>query len=292
MKVAFLSAYKPQQRWSTPLSLIREFESRGYNVEIFTTMENDRYTDKNLDALVEYNPNLLIHTDWGRFLFPTLEKLNKITGFKVMEGGDEPQNFERNISKAKYFDLIYTPDHSSSLRYKQQGHNAIWETHFADTRIHFPKEVEEKYIAVCSRGKNGGADLIDTLEQHYGSNVILNQNGWEAEKHSDFLCSGQMVLQQSRWKEITRRIFEAMACNRLVITDRLPEETNINSLFVEGEDIVYYDSLEDLAQKIAYYSENKEERDRIADNGYQKVIQNHTQVQRVDSLLKQYELWD
>jgi spore maturation protein CgeB len=56
-------------------------------------------------------------------------------------------------------------------------------------------------------------------------------------------------------------------------------------LFKENEDIVYFDSLDECVSKINYYSSNDEERIRIANNGYKKVIANHTTTQRVNKLL-------
>jgi spore maturation protein CgeB len=110
-------------------------------------------------------------------------------------------------------------------------------------------------------------------------------------EYGDFLNSGVLVFQQSRWHEITRRVFEGMACGKLIITDRLPIQSNIDNLFVENEDIVYYDSLGDCISKINYYlsSEAKEDRERISLNGYNKVINMHTQVKRVDSILMSYK---
>ena len=287
MKIAFLSVYKPDQIWSTPISLINELKSRYSSVEIFTTMENNQYTDKNLDALVEYNPDLLIHTDWGRFLFPTLEKLKKIKGFKVMESGDDPQNFERNLSKAKHFDLILSPDNETVKKYKNLGYNAEWWTHFADTRIHQPLELKEKYVAVSSRGK-GSSQILDTLANYYQGEIV-NQNGWEGKDHTEFLNSGKMVIQHSRWGEITRRIFEGMACGKLVITDRLHENTLLDKLFTHKKDIILYDNLQDCAEKISYYNQNPKERNEIARRGYLKVLKNHTQKQRVDLIIEKWK---
>jgi spore maturation protein CgeB len=39
------------------------------------------------------------------------------------------------------------------------------------------------------------------------------------------------------------------------------------------------------------YSEDNIERERIAKNGYNKVLKNHTQKQRVDFILKKYKEW-
>lgn len=40
--------------------------------------------------------------------------------------------------------------------------------------------------------------------------------------------------------EITRRIFEAAACGCCVLTDRLPSDTKIDTIFKHNESIVYF----------------------------------------------------
>jgi spore maturation protein CgeB len=62
-------------------------------------------------------------------------------------------------------------------------------------------------------------------------------------------------------------------------------------MFIDGEDIVYYDEMFDCIEKMNYYNENEEERERIANNGMMKVLHKYTQVQVVDTLIKKYELW-
>jgi spore maturation protein CgeB len=82
-----------------------------------------------------------------------------------------------------------------------------------------------------------------------------------------------------------------MACGKLVITDRLPAETGLSEMFIEGEDIIYYDEMFDCIEKMNYYNENEEERERIAHNGMMKVLHNYTQIQVVDKLIDKYNLW-
>ena len=45
----------------------------------------------------------------------------------------------------------------------------------------------------------------------------------------------------------------------------------------------------DCIEKINYYNENEQERERIAFNGMQRVLNNYTQIQVVDKLIKEYE---
>jgi len=286
--IAFIFAHRPTDEWSTPLSIVNEFKTRGWETPIYTLFDNnDNYVDDNVYKLLETKPDIIIHMDWGRHLSPVLSKLRQTGAFCVMEAGDDPQNFTRNVIKAPWFDLILSPDVRSVNAYKRQGHNAMWWTHFADTTIHYPMDVEQKYIAVSSRG-TGSSEVLDILANHYPEDII-NQNGWKGKEHTEFLNSGKMVLQHSRWSEITRRVFEGMACGKLVITDRLPEDTMLEDLFTDGKDIILYDDLLDCAEKIAYYNEHENERDEIAYNGKNKVMQYHTQVQRVNLILEQYE---
>ena len=102
--------------------------------------------------------------------------------------------------------------------------------------------------------------------------------------------SGRIVLQQSKHKEITRRIFEGMAAGRMVLTDRLGSQTRINELFIENHDIVYYNNEEDCIEKLLYYCKNDEERERIAKNGREKVLANHTTAHRVDFIIAMWQL--
>jgi spore maturation protein CgeB len=84
-----------------------------------------------------------------------------------------------------------------------------------------------------------------------------------------------------------------MACGKMIITDRLPDHSHIDDLFIENEDIIYYDNIADCISKINYYlcKEGSGHRERIAANGYAKVLQDHTQVQRVESILKKHNQW-
>jgi glycosyltransferase involved in cell wall biosynthesis len=286
--IAFIFAHRPTDKWNTPLAVVEEFKSRGWDTSIYSLFDsNDNYVDDNVYKLLETKPDVILHMDWGRHLSPVLSKLRNTGAFCIMEAGDDPQNFERNVVKAPWFDLILTPDIKSVNEYINRGFNAMWWTHFADIKIYKPLEIKEKYVAVSSRGR-GSSQILDALADYYYGDII-NQNGWEGEEHTKFLNSGKMVIQHSRWGEITRRIFEGMACSKLVITDRLHKDVCLENLFTEGEDIILYNDIQDCAEKIAYYNNNPEERDRIAWNGYEKVMSNHTQIQRVDLIIEQWK---
>lgn len=288
MKITFIYAYDGET-WSTPIALLNEFKLRGWETEIISVGSNrtGHYHDNNLKKWIESKPqtDIVLFMDWGRFDSIYLGK-HSVDAFWIQESGDDPQNFERNYPKANKFHYTITPDKQSAQEYCDRGINAEWVNHFADTKVQFPMNLEPKYTAVTSRGR-GGSEFLDYLTD-WADGAIGNRNGMDSEEHTEFLNSGLIVIQNSRWKEITRRIFEGMACGKLVITDRLPETRGLSELFVENEEIVLYDDMIECIEKINYYADNEEERERIARNGMAKVLQNYTQVQVVDRLIEQY----
>jgi len=288
MKITFIYDHKPNEIWSTPLSLLNEFKERGWETEIVPIPNGD---DSALQLWIQQDTptDIVLFMDWGRFDSKWLDKNLKPTAFWIQESGDDPQNFERNYPKANRFHYTITPDKQSAQEYRNRGINAEWVPHWADTAVQFPMNLEPKYVAVSSRGR-GGSEFLDYLT-NWAEGEIGNRNGMGPKEHTEFLNSGLMVIQNSRWKEITRRIFEGMACGKMVLTDNLPSETGLRDMFIDGEDIVYYDDMFDCIEKINYYNENEEEREKIAYNGMAKVIANHTQIQRVDKLIEKFELW-
>jgi hypothetical protein len=289
MKITFIYAYDGEE-WSTPMAIVKEFQLRGWKTEIISIGSNKTgsYHDLKLQRWLELKPqtDIVMFLDWGRFDSPYLDKALLPNAFWIQESGDDPQNFERNFPKSNRFHYTITPSKQSAEEYRNRGINAEWINHFADTMVQFPMNIESKYVAVTTRGF-GNSEFLDYLT-NWAEGAVGNRNGLNAEEHTKFLNSGLMVIQNSRWKEITRRIFEGMACGKMVLTDNLAPETGLRDMFIDGEDIVYYDDMVDCIEKMNYYNENEEERERIAHNGMIKVLHNYTQIQLVDKLINNY----
>lgn len=81
---------------------------------------------------------------------------------------------------------------------------------------------------------------------------------------------------------IPQRIFDILGCGGFVISNYQPE---LAEFFVPGEDLVLYDSVEDLIAKVNYYLHHEEERLQIAKNGYEKVKRYHTYDTRLTEIL-------
>lgn len=81
---------------------------------------------------------------------------------------------------------------------------------------------------------------------------------------------------------IPLRIWDVLGCGGFLLTNYQAE---IPYYFKEGDDLVCFDGLEDLCEKVGYYLEHEEERKRIAWNGYRKVREKHSYIERIRTIL-------
>ena len=81
---------------------------------------------------------------------------------------------------------------------------------------------------------------------------------------------------------MTLRLFEIMCAGGFVIANY---QTEIPDYFTIDKDVVVYESIPDLLNKIDYYLTHDDERMEIAENGHKKVLEYHTYDIRVKQML-------
>ena len=82
---------------------------------------------------------------------------------------------------------------------------------------------------------------------------------------------------------LSLRIWDVLGCGGFLLTNYQEE---LSEYFEIGTDLDCYYSSEDLLDKIDYYLEHDDIRNRIAQNGYEKVKSMHTWQNRIAELLK------
>lgn len=78
------------------------------------------------------------------------------------------------------------------------------------------------------------------------------------------------------------RCFDILGCGGFLMTNYQEE---LNDMFVIGQDLEAYSSLEELIDKCTYYLSHEDERAAIARNGYEKVKASHTHFHRLRDTL-------
>lgn len=101
------------------------------------------------------------------------------------------------------------------------------------------------------------AELIKVYNQ---SKIILNS----------YVSSSNIIA-------LNARDFEAAACGSMVVTQDIPE---VRKYFEPGKEIITYRDMDEAAEKIRYYLEYDEEREKIAAAGYERTLREHTYEKR------------
>lgn len=101
------------------------------------------------------------------------------------------------------------------------------------------------------------------------------------------IASSKMAVNYSRYNDIplysSDRVIQLLAQGTLVFSPRIP---GFERLFSD-EEIVYFDSMDDLTEKLRFYHRNDTERIRIARNGWQKAHERFDVTQITKEMLEE-----
>ena len=85
-------------------------------------------------------------------------------------------------------------------------------------------------------------------------------------------------------QQIKARHFEIPALRGFMVTSHADD---LDQYFVPGKEIVVYENIDDLAEKVRYYLAHDAERRAIAQAGYDRVVRDHTYEKRFEDLFTQ-----
>jgi glycosyltransferase involved in cell wall biosynthesis len=299
MKIALLSDYSieeytkygKEKYWSTPKGIYDALISdhRISEVGWYPTPHNNKAFGFNeLNTYYKsgkFIPDIIFYMSCG----PSegdkyFNKKNYPKSKLVVECGDEPQTFYYNQERTKNADLILTPDFECHLIYKSMGYSSIFTSHWTDINIFYPSLTNYQPFDVVTSMYGNRGDVVTFLQDSLKDSFYL-KTGLKDIENGDLYRNGKIIFQKARYGEITRRIFEGMSCKKMVITDRLPSDKRLDTIFIEDKEIILYSSKEEALEKIKYYLNNTEEREKIAESGYNKVVKYYSTKNIVDYII-------
>jgi len=83
--------------------------------------------------------------------------------------------------------------------------------------------------------------------------------------------------------DVNYRTFETAGCRTLLLTNHTP---NLEKLFKIDEEIIVYETFDELDEKISYLLNNEQERIKIETAGYKRAKKDHTYLERAKMLLE------
>lgn len=152
---------------------------------------------------------------------------------------------------------------------------------------------ELEYMLACETTGRDRFTALALLSQHYNVNLYTGNVDKRLEKvkfcgYADYYTQMPLVFAESRVNlnislktirtGIPLRVLDVQGCGGFLISNCQEE---IFEHFNVGEEIVLYESIEDLYMKTKYYLEHEDERKRVAQAGYERVKKDFTFEARI-----------
>ena len=224
---------------------------------------------------------------------------------------DVPIDFKNILDAASFYDHLFCAGTEAGDIFHAHGlRNVTWVPFGCDPNFHkrvsVGQEEQKQYgrdiVFVGSYYANRGR-LLEAIADHdlgvwgpywqklpQGSplkrkavDVKMNYDQWvKIYNASKIIIVIHYQDSQIPCHQASPKLFEAMACGCFVLTDR---QKDVENLFKDKEHVVFFDNAADLKQKVQYYLNHAEERERIAQNGYREVLAHHKYQDRIQEML-------
>lgn len=244
-----------------------------------------------LDAL--FDPALLSSDDILFYVDPApawplgLESIPCLTIAYLI---DVHQHLPSRLQISKFFDVVFIAQKEFVPTFNQIGHrHAHWLPVACDAEIHDMDSKTRPYDVgfVGNIGVQGTKrfEILTTVLPKFQTNAYLKY--YPPHEMAVIYGQSKIVFNASINGDLNMRVFEAMAAGALLVTDRIGN--GLSDLFEEGTHYIGYSTISEALEKIGYFLDKSEERERIAHAGQQAVLEHHTYGHRWESIRKKSE---
>ncbi|MED4206757.1 glycosyltransferase [Neobacillus mesonae] len=320
MKLFFISSGTKTLSYLDP-NIISAFRQIERNVDLpftFNCFHSDKENIQTLyNRVQKFNPDIIISLN--RFLTPEtiqqLKRLNIPIGLWVV---DDPYLIKHHLKIAQMYHFVVTEDSGSVPVYRRKKMEVLHLPLAVNPNYYYPMEVPKQYqYDICFVGSALPIRLkmIDDMAVFLkGKNFIIIGRWWERLKNYALLkphilnrtippnevakyyngakivlnihrtCNDvQLNPQKIPAHTPNNRTFDIAACKAFQLATC---RKDLDKYFDINDEIICYQGVHELKDKINYYLQNEEERQNIAENAYQRTMEQHTYVHRLKELIQ------
>lgn len=196
---------------------------------------------------------------------------------------DTHMDFERYRRSAHHYDLMFTAQQDGSKELNRLGIPAVWLPLACDPAIHRKHDVKKDHD-LCFIGNlmpGPRLELVSRLTSLF-KKMLVDRRYFEemAKAYSE----SRLVFNRSIKNDINMRVFEAVACGSLLLTNDLSANGQ-EELFQNEVHLATYQEADELLDKVRYYLKQERRREKIANAGLQEAHAKHTYRHRVEKIL-------
>ncbi len=238
----------------------------------------DNFTE-NFDDLEKWSDVIIILENYTSEWLPD-NKIKNSKKIKLFWSIDSHCILDQHIQMCKTLniDILLNSTESYIHNFKNVVKKSYWFPNAYPSDLIFPLNIQKTIdIGFCGN-LNNRTDYINFLDKY---NI----------KKDIFVIGDDMVKSINEYKihfnrnisnDVNYRTFETTGCGTLLLTNYTP---NLEQLFKINEEIIVYDNIYDLDDKVQFLLNNEDYRKKIEYNGLLRSKSEHTYDKRCQTLL-------
>lgn len=208
---------------------------------------------------------------------------------RVFWGIDSHRPSKRRFHRAILddFDHIFLAQKDDVPVYRQWHPNVQWLPLAAASDQHrdlgLTRDLDVVFVGSLDPSRHlDRVRLLERLSRRF--RVHCQENVW-GEDMARLFSRARIVFNKSVGGDLNMRVFEAMACGAMLLTDRI--DAGLDDLFEDRRHLVTYRE-RDLEDLVAHYLAHDDERLAVATSGKDLVLRHHTYDDRARHLLRPF----
>jgi GT2 family glycosyltransferase/SAM-dependent methyltransferase len=197
---------------------------------------------------------------------------------------DTHVGFDRCLAQARTCDLVFAAQRDGAERLRQAGiGHATWLPLASDPAIHRKYDLAKQFdVAFVGNLFDGPrADLLDLIQRRY-RNAFVGRCFFEEMART--YSAARTVFNRSIRNDVNMRVFEALACGSLLVTNDLTDNGQAE-VFRDGIHLATYRDADEMLDKIEFYLKHSDARAKVETAGMREVVENHTYRHRMATIL-------
>lgn len=206
---------------------------------------------------------------------------------------DAHLGYDYRLSMAKKFDFVFCCQKRAMAEFERDGvakEKLFFLPHAVEPTAYYPFDIIEKWDWAFIGHLNcpERIELLDRFCKEF-PNFYLGWRqghvpGWNVlEDAARKLSQARIIPNRTISDDIPMRVFEALACKRLLLTNHIP---TLGDLFENGKHLVTYQTVDEAVELARRLLADTPRREAISQAGYEEVLAHHTYDHRARSILK------
>jgi hypothetical protein len=278
MKIYLGYGYVP---WTTAVYWENSLRRHGEVIYTGTDKEYSRSGFQEIDILRclsgARKDDVFIYVDSGHPYFPkNIEKLPLLTACYLI---DVHVDLPIRIEMAKFFDIVFVAQKDYVEDFKARGIKNVWWIPFGCEPTTYQRlKLSFLYDMGCIC--HVSMDIFKRTQSYHMNDY---RRFYSPSETSTMYSSAKIIFNCSATGDLNMRVFEALSCGRLLLTDSIAN--GLEELFQNRRHLVVFHDEKELLKLIDYYLSKDDERERIALCGSNLVTSQHTYDHRMKKVM-------